>query len=157
MPIELELRELLNTSIRARDLRTANVVRMITARMSERRLAPGFAGTVDDALYVEVIQAYRKSLAKGREEYLAAGERGAAQAAELEWEMALCDRFLPKGLGPEELLAAVREAIAATGAKDARGAGRVVGEVLKRHKGRADAGEVKRLVEAELARPVDQA
>ena len=36
------------------------------------------------------------------------GERGKQQADDLEWEMKLCERFLPKGLSADELRAAVR-------------------------------------------------
>jgi uncharacterized protein len=153
MPIEQDLRKLLTESMKARDLRTADAVRMINTRVMERRTAKGFTGQVDDALYVDVIAAYRKSLMKAREEFLAVGERGLPQAEELKWEIELCDRFLPKGLSVDELRAAVRAAIAATGATDPKQAGRVVGEVMKTNKGRAEPGEVKKIVDEELAAP----
>src|SRR5215468_10836657 len=153
MPIEQDLRKLLTESMKARDLRSADAVRMINTKVMERRTAKGFSGQVDDALYVDVISAYKKSLIKAREEFLAAGERGKQQAEDLAWEIELCDRFLPKGLSTDELRAAVRAAIAATGATDPKQAGRVVGEVMKAHKGRAGAGEVKKIVDEELAPP----
>ena len=151
MPIEQDLRKLLTESMKAKDLRTADAVRMINTKVMERRTAKGFSGQVDDALYVDVISAYKKSLIKAREEFLAAGDRGKQQAEDLAWEIELCDRFLPKGLSTDELRAAVRAAIAATGATDPKQAGRVVGEVMKAHKGRAGAGEVKKIVDEELA------
>ena len=151
MPLEQDLTKLLTESMKARDLRTADVIRMIKTKVMERRTAKGFSGEVDDALYADVIAAYRKSLMKAREEFIAAGERGKQQADELQWEIEFCDRFLPKGLSADDLRAAVRAAIAATGATDPKQAGRVVGEVMKAHKGKVEAGEVKKLVEAELA------
>jgi uncharacterized protein len=151
MPLEQDLRKLLTESMKARDLRTADCVRMINTKVMERRTAKGFTGQVDDALYVDVIAAYRKSLMKAREEFLAVGERGQAQAEELKWEMELCDRFLPKGLSTDELRVAVRAAIAATGATDPKQAGRVVGEVMKTNKGRAEPGDVKKIVDEELS------
>lgn len=151
MSIEQDLRKLLTESMKAKDLRSADVVRMINTKVMERRTAKGFTGQVDDAMYVEVIAAYKKSLMKAREEFLAVGERGKQQAEDLKWEMELCDRFLPKGLSAEELRTAVRAAIAATGATDAKQAGRVVGEVMKGNKGRAEPGEVKKIVDQELA------
>jgi uncharacterized protein len=152
MPLEQELRKLLTEAMKAKDLRTADVLRMISTKVTERRTAKGFTGAVDDALYLDVIGAYKKSLAKAREEFLAAGERGVAPAEALAWEMEFCDRFLPKGLGADELRAAVRAAIAAIGATDPKQAGRVVGEVMKSHKGRVDAGAVKKMAEEELAK-----
>ncbi len=151
MPIEQDLRKLLTESMKAKDLRTADAVRMINTKVMERRTAKGFTGQVDDALYVDVISAYKKSLMKAREEFLAAGERGKQAAEDLAWEIELCERFLPKGLSADELRAAVRAAIAAAGATDPKQAGRVLGEVMKAHKGRVEAGEVKKIIDQELA------
>ncbi len=152
MSIEQDLRSQLTAAMKARDLRTADVIRMINTKIMERRTAKGFSGVVDDALVLEVITAYKKSLAKAKEEFVAIGEKGAEQASQLSWEIVFCDRFLPKGLSADELRAAVRTAITATGAKDVKMAGRIVGEVMKLHKGRAEAGEVKSIAEEELAK-----
>ena len=142
MSLEEDLRKQLTDAPKARDQRTADTIRMIMTKVMERRTAKGFTGQVDDALYTDVIGAYKKTLQKAREEYVAAGERGAEHAAGLQWEVEFCDRFLPKGLGADEIRAAVRAAIAATGAKDVKMAGRIVGEVMKQHKGMVEAGEV---------------
>lgn len=152
MPLEQELRKQLTDAMRAKDQRTLDVIRMINTKIMERRTAKGFTGQVDDPLILDVIQAYKKSLQKAREEFLAVGERGKRQADELQWEIAFCDKFLPKGLSDDELRAAVRAAITATGAKDPKMAGRIVGEVMKQHKGRAEAADVKRIAEEELAK-----
>ena len=153
MPIEHELRRLLIQAMKDKDARTLNVVRMLNTRVMERRTAKGFSGEVDDPLVLDVIGAYKKAMMKAREEFLAVGERGKEQADELGWEVEFCDRFLPKGLSGDELRAAVKAAIAAIGAKDPKMAGRVVGEVMKQHKGKVEAGEVKKVAEEELSRP----
>jgi uncharacterized protein YqeY len=152
MPLEQDLRKLLTDAMKAKDLRTADAIRMINTKVMERRTAKGFSGQVDDALYVDVISAYRKSLAKAREEFIAAGERGREQAEELKWEVEFCDRFLPKGLSADELRAAVKAAIGTLGATDPKQVGRVVGEVMKAHKGKVEAGEVKKIAEEELTK-----
>ena len=152
MPIEQDLQKQLVEAMRAKDSRTSDVIRMLKSKITERRTAKGFSGEVDDTVVTEVIQAYKKSLQKGREEFLALGDKGAEQAEQLRWEAEFCDRFLPKGLSADELRAAVRAAIASTGAKDAKAAGKIVGEVMKQHKGRVDAGEAKKIAEEELAK-----
>jgi uncharacterized protein YqeY len=152
MPIEQELRALLTEAMRQKDTRTLNVVRMLNTKVMERRTAKGFSGQVDDALYIDVIGAYKKAMMKARDEFLAVGERGQAQADELAWEIQFCDRFLPRGMSGDELRAAVKAAITSLGAKDPKMAGRVVGEVMKQHKGKVEAGEVKKLVEEELGK-----
>jgi uncharacterized protein len=151
--LEQDLRAQLTAAMKARDQRTANVVRMINTKVMERRTAAGFKGQVDDDLIREVIAAYKKSLEKAREEYAAAGERGAGHIAELDFEIGFCQQYLPQPMSRDEALAAVREALAETGATDPKMAGRVVGAVMKKHKGRVDAALVKQLVDAELAPP----
>ncbi|HEX9819246.1 MAG TPA: hypothetical protein VGD07_06510, partial [Methylomirabilota bacterium] len=64
MSLEQTLTETLTRAIRDKDARTADVVRMLKSRLTERRTARGFTGQVDDALVLDVIGAYRKSLQK---------------------------------------------------------------------------------------------
>jgi uncharacterized protein YqeY len=156
MSLEEDLRSQLTTAMKAKDLRTANAIRMINTKVMERRTAKGFSGQVDDALILDVIGAYKKSLAKAKEEFEAAGDRGKEQAAELAWEIDFLGRFLPKGLSEDEIRAAVVTAIATLSAQgvkaDVKAAGRVMGEVMKLHKGRVESSTVKRIAEAELAK-----
>lgn len=151
MTLEHELDDLLRRAMRERDERTAGVVRMLKSRIAERRTAKGFSGVVDDALVRDVIAAYRKSLLKALPEFEKAGARGEAQAAQLREEIAFCERFLPEGLDEAALRALVRERLAALGVTDPKQVGRVVGDVMKTHKGQVEAADVKRVAEALLA------
>ncbi len=147
MSIEQQLTDTLTQAIRAKDMRTADVVRMLKTRLQERRTAKGFAGQVDDALLVDVIGAYRKQLQKALGEYDKLGERGAAQAAQLRFEIEFCERFLPKGLDAAALRSLVQERAQALGVTDPKQVGRLVGDVMKTHKGQVDAADVKRIAE----------
>jgi uncharacterized protein YqeY len=151
MSLETTLNETLTKAIREKDGRVADVVRMLKSRLTERRTAKGFNGTVDDALVLDVISAYRKSLQKALPDYEKAGERGASQAAQLRFEIEFCERFLPKGLDDATLRALVRERLTALNVTDAKQVGRVVGDVMKTHKGQVEAGDVKRIAEELLA------
>src|ERR687892_450311 len=147
MSLEQTLTDTLTQAIRAKDTRTADVVRMLKSRLTERRTSKGFTGEVDDALVRDVIGAYRKSLQKALPDYEKAGERGAAQAAQLRFEIEFCERFLPRGLDDAALRALVRERLGALGVTDAKQVGRVVGDVMKTHKGQMEAVDVKRIAE----------
>ena len=151
MSIEVQIGDLLKESIRSRDLRTADCVRMIKTKHMERRTAAGFKGPLDDALWLDVIASYQKQLRKTREEYVAVGERGAAALPQIDFEIELCGRFLPKAAGEEEVRVAVLEGIARLGITDPKQAGRLMGEIMKANKGRFEAAMVKRLVEQELS------
>jgi len=147
MAIEQQLTDALTQAIRAKDTRTADVVRMLKTRLQERRTAKGFTGQVDDALVMDVIGAYRKQLQKALAEYDKLGERGAAQAAQLRFEIEFCERFLPKGLNATALRTLVQERAKALGVTDVKQIGRLVGDVMKTHKGQVDAADVKKIAE----------
>ena len=147
MSLEQTLTDTLTRAIREKDARVADVVRMLKSRITERRTAKGFSGQVDDALVLDVIGAYRKSLQKALPDYEKAGERGQAQAVQLRFEIEFCERFLPRGLDEAALRALVAERLGALGITDVKQVGRLVGDVMKSHKGQVEAGDVKRVAE----------
>lgn len=150
MPLEQDLNDTLKQAMKSKDARTADTVRMIKTKIMERRTAKGFSGQVDDALVTDVIAAYRKQLQKAVEEFDKLGEKGAEQAAQLRFEIGFCERFLPKGLDEAALRALVKERIAALGVNDPKQIGRLVGDIMKTHKGQVEAGDVKRIAEETL-------
>ena len=80
------------------------------------------------------------------------GERGAAQVAQLRFEVAFCERYLPKGLDETELRALVGQRLAALGIADPKQVGRLVGDIMKTHKGQVEAADVKRIAEELLGK-----
>ena len=153
MSVESQIGDLLKEAMRQKDQRTADCVRMIKTKHMERRTAAGFKGPLDDALWLDVIASYQKQLRKARDEYAALGDKGASYLPQLDFEIELCSRFLPKAAGEDEVRAAVREAVAKLPSKDPKMAGRVMGDIMKAHKGTFDPQMVKRIVEETLAQP----
>jgi hypothetical protein len=149
--LEAQLREQLTAAIKAKDLKTANLIRMINTKIMERRTAKGFSGTVDDPLVLDVLSTYKKAMEKARADYVNAGDRGKEQLAEIDFEVAWCSKFLPQGLSEAELREAVAKAVAELPAKDPKMAGRVIGAIKKQYGDRADAQLAKKLVEEALA------
>jgi uncharacterized protein len=150
--LEGQLREQLTAAIKAKDLKTANLIRMINTKIMERRTAKGFSGTVDDALILDVISAYKKAMEKARGDFANAGERGKEQLAELDFEIEWCSKLLPAQMSEQELRDAVAAAVAELPSKDPKQAGRVIGAIKKKFGDRADAQLVKKLAEEELAK-----
>jgi uncharacterized protein len=147
MGLEQQLTDTLTKAIKEKDTRTADAVRMLKTRLQERRTAKGFSGTVDDALVLEVVGAYRKQLQKALVEYEKVGERGAGHAAQLRFEIELCERYLPRGMDEAALRALVGDRLAALAIADPKQVGRLVGDVMKTHKGQVEAADVKRIAE----------
>jgi uncharacterized protein len=151
MALEQQLNDTLKQAIKDKDRKTADVVRMLKTKLMERRTAKGFAGEVDDALVLDVIGAYKKQLQKAIVEFEKAGARGQDQIAQLRFEIEFCERYLPRGLDDDALRALVRERLDALHINDAKQVGRLVGDIMKTHKGQVEAGDVKRVAESLLA------
>lgn len=151
MGLEQTLNDTLRQAIKEKDSRTADVVRMLKTRLMERRTAKGFSGEVDDALVLDVISSYRKQLQRAVGEFEKAGERGATHIAQLRLELEICDRFLPRRLEEAALRTLVRERLRALGIADAKQVGRLVGDIMKTHKGQVEAADVKRIADEALS------
>jgi len=149
--LEGQLREQLTASLKAKDLKTANLIRMINTKIMERRTAKDFKGEVDDALILDVIATYKKSMEKARADYANAGDRGKEQVAEIDFETAWCAKWLPTGLSEAELRDAVAKIVGELPAKDPKMAGKVIGMVKKQFGDRADAQLAKKIAEELLA------
>jgi uncharacterized protein YqeY len=149
--LEEQLRSELTASLKAKDLKTANLIRMINTKIMERRTAKSFSGTVDDALVLDVIATYKKQMEKAKQEFAAAGDRGKDQIAEIDFELAWCAKWLPQGLSEAELRDAVAKAVAELPAKDPKMAGRVIGSVKKQFGDRVDAQLAKKIADELLS------
>ena len=150
MSIEQRLDEDLKQGMRSKDAARMGCVRQVRSKMQETVNAKDFSGTVDDALYQKVIASYVKQLRRGIEEL---GE-GSGRAQELrdkyQAEIDYLGQFLPKLLDEGATGALVQEALVSSGVTDAKQAGRVVGGIMKTHKGEVDAAVVRRLVDEAL-------
>lgn len=152
MTIREELAEELKDAMRAQDGPRRDVIRQVETEVAVVRSQPGFEGEVDDELYRTVIAAYVKKMDKARDEYIEIGERGAAMAAKLGFEVDYLSRWLPSKLDEEATRRLVQDAIAELGvAGDEKAAGRVTGHLMKNHGKEVDGGLVNRLVREELA------
>lgn len=150
--LEATLREQLTSAIKAKDLKTANLIRMINTKIMERRTAKGFTGTVDDALILDVIGAYKKQMEKAKQEFAGAGDRAKDQIAEIDFEIEWCAQWLPKQISEAELRDAVAKVVAELPQKDPKMAGRVIGAVKKQYGDRADAQLTKKIAEELLSK-----
>lgn len=150
--LEAQLRDQLTAAIKAKDLKTANLIRMINTKIMERRTAKGFSGTVDDALILDVISAYKKQMEKAKQEFAGAGDRARDQIAEIEIEIAWCAKWLPQQASEAELRDAIAKVVAELPQKDPKMAGRVIGAVKKQLGDRADAQLTKKIAEELLSK-----
>ena len=156
MSLEQTLNDTLTQAIRNKDGRVSDVVRDDQEAASpSARTAKGFSGPVDDALVLDVIGAYRKSLQKALPRYEKARRAWPRRRPpQLRFEIEFCERFLPPAASTRPPLRALvrRAPERARRHRTPSRLDRVVGDVMKTHKGQVEAGDVKRIAE-ELLQP----
>lgn len=131
MTIKDELAANLKEAMRAKDKPRINVIRQIEHEVLVQTKSPGFAGEIDDDLYVQTIAGYVRKMRKARGEFEAAGERGAENAAKLTFEIDYLARWLPAPVDEAAVRELVRAAIAELGVDDPKQVGRVMGHIMK--------------------------
>ena len=151
MAIQDEIESRLKSALREKDQAVLDVLRMLKSRVQEKTTAKGFSGDITDALWLEVIAAYQKQMKKAAAEYEKLGEAGAEQFRKISFEVEFCAGFLPTQLSEDELRVLVRERMAENAVTEPAQIGRLVGAVMKTHKGQVDAANVKRVAEELLA------
>ena len=137
------LRAAMNEARKQRDQARTLLLSTILSDVKNRELELHHPPT--DAETAEVLRRGIKKRREAVEVYETAGRTEAARAEQA--EITAIEAFLPAAVPPEEIRAAVREAIAA-GAKDL---GKVMGAVMPRFKGRADGKVINQIVREELA------
>lgn len=121
-------------SMRARDARRTETLRMAMAAVHNRRIAAGRELTDDDVVAVLTTQVKqrRESIAVYRD----AGHPDRAEKEEA--EAAILAEFLPEQLDEQQVEELARRAIADTGATSPADMGRVMGRLAPHTRGRAD-------------------
>ena len=137
------LRAAMNEARKQRDQARTLLLSTILSDIKNREIELNHLPTDDET--AEVLRRGIKRRRESVEAYEKAGRT--ALAATESAEIKALEAFLPASVPPEEIRAAVREAIAA-GATDM---GKVMGAVMPKLKGRADGKLVNQIVREELA------
>lgn len=137
------LRAAMNESRKQRDQARTLLLSTIISEVKNRELELNHP--LSDAETMEVLRRGIKKRRESVDAYEKAGrtEMAAAEAAEIK----ILEGYLPAAVPPEEIRAAVRDAIAG-GATDL---GKVMGAVMPKFKGRADGKLINQIVREELS------
>jgi uncharacterized protein YqeY len=150
MPLREELTTSVKSAMLARDTERTSTLRMIQAKLKDSDIAarPKGITAIPDA----EITAMLRSMIKSRRDAVALYRQGKREdlAAKEEAEIAVIEAFLPKTLAGEALEAAVRDAIAETGATSAKEMGKVIGALKAKHGAALDMSVASAAVKAAL-------
>jgi len=142
MTLQDRIESAMRDSMRARDERRTQTLRMAMSAAHNREIALGRALTDED--YIEILGRQVKQRRESIEAFRAGGRE--EMASNEEAEAAILAEFLPEAMPADELERLVRAAIAETGASSPADLGRVMGKVVPQTKGRADGKAVSDLV-----------
>ena len=140
----------LKAAMLAKDAPRTQVLRMALAAYRNEAVAKGLSpqGLLDEAEAVVVFKRLVKSREDSIEQYERAGARDRADAERA--EIAILKPFLPAMLEGTQLEAAVKEAIAASGATSRKEIGRVMKELQSRHAGGYDGKAANQIIQSVL-------
>jgi len=137
------LRAAMNQARKQRDQARTLLLSTILSDVQNREIELSHPASDDEA--AEVLRRGVKRRRESVEAYTKGGRNDLAATEQA--EITILEEYLPAAVPPEEIRAAVREAIAG-GAADM---GKVMGVVMPRFKGRADGKVINQIVREELA------
>lgn len=129
----------------------AGVLRLMSAALGNKEIekrGKGEDSVLTDEEIVEVLMKEAKKRKEAAEVYKT-GNREDLAEKELK-ELEVIKKYLPEQASAEEIEKAVDKAIAATGAADVKAFGKVMAEVMKELKGKADAGTISEIIKKKL-------
>jgi len=132
----------MNAARKAQDKDRTLVLGTIISNLKNREIDLRRPATDDEV--VDVVRKGIKIRREAVEQYTAGGRQDLVAAEQA--QIRVLEEFLPPAVDPEEIRAAVRQAIAA-GARDL---GKVMAQVLPTYKGRADGKLINQIVREEL-------
>ena len=147
MPLKQQLTDDMKAAMKGGDKHTLGVIRLINAAIKQREVDERIE--LDDAAAIAILDKMVKQRRDSVSQYEAANREDLA-SVERE-EIVVIERYLPAKLGEAEILAAIAAAKAETGASGPADIGKLMGALKPRLAGKADMGEVSRLVKQSLA------
>ncbi|MBB3167067.1 GatB/YqeY domain-containing protein [Simiduia aestuariiviva] len=149
MSTELRTRisDAMKDAMRAREKERLGAIRLILAEF--KRIEVDERIEVEDDRALAVLDKMLKQRRDSLTQYEAAGREDLAEVER--FEMGVIQAFLPAQLTADELAAIVVQAIADSGAESMRDMGKAMGLIKPQVAGRADMGDVSKLLKAKLA------
>ena len=147
MSLKQQLTDDMKTAMKAGEKERLGVIRLINAAIKQREVDERIE--LDDVAVLAVLEKMVKHRKDSITQYEAAKREDLAAVERA--EMAVIETYLPAKLGEAEVLAAIKEAIAQTGASGPADMGKLMGVLKPKLAGQADMGQVSALVKKALA------
>ena len=144
--LKARIKDEMKAAMKAKAKQRLTTIRAIQAEI--KRIEVDERIDVDDARLLAVLDKMCKQRRDSIQQYT---DGGRADLAEVEQaEMEIIQEFLPAQLSEDEIKALITDAIASTGAESMKDMGKVMGALKPQLQGRADMGEVSKLIKGSL-------
>jgi uncharacterized protein len=146
-----ELNDALKTAMKARDERTTQTLRMVLAGLKDKDIAARTKG-VTTGIPDDEARTVMQNMVRQRRDSIAMYEKGgrADLVKQENEEIAIIERFLPQQMDAAATEAAVKAAIAETGAASMKDMGKVMGVLKQKYAGQMDMSQVGPLVKKQF-------
>ncbi|MFC0387792.1 GatB/YqeY domain-containing protein [Muricoccus vinaceus] len=150
MSLRARFTEEMKASMRAGDAARTSTIRMVMAKLKDADIAARPTGV--DAIPDEAITSLLRGMVKSRRESVEMYRQGNRPelAAKEEAEIAVIESFLPQQMDDAAMQAAVKEAVAETGATSVKDMGKVMAALKAKHAAVLDMAKAGPMVKAAL-------
>lgn len=147
-----ELKEALNSAMKAKEPRAVSTIRLILAALKDRDIAARSKGNKDGIGEPEIL-ALLQAMVKQRRESAELYEKGGRpELAQQEMqEIDVIHRFMPAQMTDDEMRAAVAQAVGDLDATSLKDMGRIMAALRERHAGRMDFARAGALIKERFA------
>lgn len=143
MSLRERLQLALKDAMKAKEAERLSTLRLINAAIKDREIASRGEGSEQEVGDPEILAIMGKMVKQRQESARAYEEGGRLELAEKELnEVRVIEEFLPRQLSADEVEAAVKAAIAESGASSIRDMGRVMAVLKAKYTGQMDFGAV---------------
>ena len=146
MNLKQRITEDMKAAMRSKDAPRLSAIRLLLAAIKQREVDERIE--LADADVLGVIEKMLKQRRDSITAYEAAQRQDLADTEK--FEMSVLEAYMPKPFGDAEVLAAVEQAIASSGAAGIKDMGKVIAVLRPQLAGRADMGKVSALVKSKL-------
>lgn len=146
MSLLKELKDAQIAAMRSKDKLSLSTIRMALAAVKQREVDERIE--LNDTDVLQILTKMVKQRQEAASQFVSGSRQDLADKEEAEIEV--IKRFLPSPLSDEEITALVDEAVSATGADSIKDMGKVMGMLKPKVQGRADMGNVSKLIKAKL-------
>jgi uncharacterized protein len=146
--LKQQINDDMKAAMRAKETARLGAIRLLLAAMKQREVDERIELT--DADVVSIIEKMLKQRRDSISQYKAANRQDLVDVEE--FEVSVLQAYMPQQLSEAEIVSAIAEAIAATGAAGPQDMGKVMGVVKPKLAGRADMGKVSGLSKAQLSK-----